>query len=70
VLFNLSEKMAGSSVLDGHPGTDPHAMALPKGKDAGLAFARKFIADAKAGGLVARAIEHAGLRGVVIAGSR
>lgn len=66
VLFNLLGKVPGSSVLDGRPGTDPHAMALPKGRVAGLTFARKFIADAKSNGMVAQAIERAGLRGVVV----
>jgi len=42
-------------------------MAMPKGRDLGLAYARKFIEDAKSGGLVTAAIERAGLRGVVVA---
>jgi hypothetical protein len=46
ILFELSDKMAGSRVLDGSPGTVPQAMAMPKGRDAGLPYARKFIDDA------------------------
>src|SRR5439155_19649081 len=43
VLFDLSSQLPGSRVLEGRPGIDPHAMAMPKGRDAGLAYARQFI---------------------------
>lgn len=67
VLFELSSQLPGSRVLDGRPGIDPHAMAIPKGRDRGLAYARQFIEDAKSQGLVKAAIDRAGLRGVVVA---
>jgi len=67
VLFELSSQLPGSRVLDGRPGIDPHAMALPKGRNLGVAYARRFIEDAKARGLVKAAIERAGVRGVVVA---
>ena len=67
VLFELSNQLPGSRVLDGRPGIDPHAMAIPKGRDYGVAYARKFVEDAKSEGLVKAAIERAGLRGVVVA---
>jgi polar amino acid transport system substrate-binding protein len=67
VLFELSKQLPGSRVLDGRPGIDPHAMAMPKGRDAGLAYARKFIEEAKSQGLVAAAIKRAGIRGAVVA---
>ena len=67
ILFELSKKMPGSRVLDGRPGIDPHAMALPKGRGIGLVYARQFIEDAKSEGVVKAAIERAGLRGVVVA---
>jgi polar amino acid transport system substrate-binding protein len=41
------------------------AMALPKGRDLGMAYARKFVEDAKSEGLVKAAVERAGLRGVI-----
>jgi polar amino acid transport system substrate-binding protein len=65
-LFAVASQLPGSRVLDGRPGIDPHAMALPKGREVGLAYARQFIEDAKATGLVKAAIERAGLRGVVV----
>ena len=67
VLFEMSNQLPGSRVLDGRSGIDPHAMAMPKGRDLGVAYARQFIEDAKSEGLVKAAIEKAGLRGVVVA---
>jgi polar amino acid transport system substrate-binding protein len=67
ILFEISNQLPGSRVLDGRPGIDPHAMAMPKGRDVGVAYARKFVEDAKSEGLVKTAIESAGLRGVIVA---
>jgi polar amino acid transport system substrate-binding protein len=67
ILFEMSNKLAGSRVLDGRPGIDPHAMAMSKGRDPGVAYARRFIEDAKSEGLVKAAIDRAGLRGVIVA---
>ena len=67
VLFELLNQWPGSRVLDGRPGIDPHAMAMPKGRDLGTGYARQFIEDAKSEGLVKAAIDRAGLRGVVVA---
>jgi polar amino acid transport system substrate-binding protein len=68
VLFELSSQLPGSRVLEGRPGIDPHAMAMPKGRDpAGPAYARQFIETAKSEGLVQAAIERAGVGGVAVA---
>jgi polar amino acid transport system substrate-binding protein len=67
ILFEMSKQLPGSRVLDGRPGIDPHAMAMPKGRDLGAAYARQFIEDAKSEGLIKVAIERAGLRGVTVA---
>ena len=66
-LFEASTLLPDSRVLDGQVGLDPHAMAIPKGRDPGVAYARKFIEDVKSGGLVKAAIERAGIRGAVVA---
>jgi len=66
-LFEVSSQLPGSRVLDGRAGVDPHALVMPKGRDAGLAYARRFIADAKADGRVKAAIDRAGMRGAVVA---
>jgi polar amino acid transport system substrate-binding protein len=66
-LFEVSNQLPGSRVLDGRPGIDPHAMAMPKGRDLGVAYARRFIEEAKSEGLVKAAIERVGMRGAVVA---
>jgi polar amino acid transport system substrate-binding protein len=43
------------------------ALGIPKGREAGLSYLREFIEDVKASGLVARALEKAGVQGVSIA---
>ena len=67
ILFEMSKQLPGSRVLEGRPGMDPHALAMPQGRDLGAAYARKFIEEAKSAGLVSAAIQRAGLRGVVVA---
>ena len=66
-LFEISDQLPGFRVLDGRFATDPVAMAIPKGRDLGMAYARKFVEDAKAEGLVKAALERAGIRGAVVA---
>lgn len=66
-LYNIAPRLRGSRVLDGRPGSEEQALAIPKGRDAiGLAYLRRFVEDAKTRGLVQRAIERAGVRGVVV----
>lgn len=67
ILFDMSNQLPGSRVLDGRPGIDPHALAMPKGRDRAMPYLRQFLEDAKSQGLVKSAIERAGLRGVVVA---
>lgn len=68
-LFDLTRTMTGAKVIDGRPGVDQHAMAMPQGRGAAAGFARQFIEDAKAGGLVKQALDRAGLLGAVVAGA-
>ena len=67
ILFETLNQLPGSRVLDGRLGSDQQAMGMPKGRDLGTAYARKFVEDAKSEGLVEAAIERAGLRGAVVA---
>jgi polar amino acid transport system substrate-binding protein len=62
-LFEMADALPGARVLDGRWGLERHAIAIPKGRDAGRAFVDKFAADAKAEGLVKAAVQRAGLRG-------
>lgn len=66
ILFELSSQLPGSRVLDDSPGSVPQAMAMPKGRNLGIAYAHRFIEEAKHNGLVKAAVKRAGLRGVVV----
>jgi polar amino acid transport system substrate-binding protein len=66
-LIGLAAKLPGSRMLDGRFMGVQQSIGVPKGRDAGLAFVRAVVEDAKASGLVARAIERTGARGVSVA---
>ncbi len=66
-LVTNAEKLPGSRVIEGRFMAIQQALGIPKGRDAGAKYLREFIEDAKGSGLVARAIEKAGIRGVSIA---
>jgi polar amino acid transport system substrate-binding protein len=66
-LIGLVDRLPGSRMLDGQFMVVPQAIGLPKGRAAGLAFVRQVVEEAKASGLVARAIEQTGARGVAVA---
>jgi polar amino acid transport system substrate-binding protein len=67
-LLGSAASRSGARVLDGRILVEPIGMAVPKGRNAIAAvYVGKFVEDAKAAGLVASAIERAGLRGVVVA---
>jgi polar amino acid transport system substrate-binding protein len=59
-------KLPGSRVLDGRFMAIEQALGIPKGREEGADYLREFIEDVKASGLVARAIEKAGVRGVSV----
>lgn len=64
-LYDIAPRVPGSRVLDGRPGSEAQAFAVPKGRDAtGLAYLRSFVQEAKHQGLIQRAIDRAGVRGV------
>lgn len=65
ILFELSDQIPGSRVLDGRWGVEEFAVAVPKGRPEALAAARRFAEDAKAAGLVKQIADRAGLRGTV-----
>jgi polar amino acid transport system substrate-binding protein len=63
-LIGLAARLPGSRMLDGQFMKVPQAVGVPRGRDAALAYLRGFVEDAKASGLVTRAIEKTGARGV------
>jgi polar amino acid transport system substrate-binding protein len=66
-LLDLCDRLPGSRILDGRFMAVQQSIAVPKGRDAGLAYLRRVVEEAKASGLVARAIERTGARGVSVA---
>jgi polar amino acid transport system substrate-binding protein len=63
-LLQFSLRLPGSGVLEDRFHAAFGAMVVPKGQAARLAYISDFIEEAKASGLVQRAIEGAGVRGV------
>ena len=66
-LLPLSSRLPGSRVLTDRFHAAFGAMAVPKGQTARLAYIAEFVEEAKASGLVQRAIEGANVRGVQVA---
>src|SRR5262245_24428489 len=66
VLLEYSTKLHGSRVLEDRYGAHSVRMAVPKNHGRRLAYVNGFIEEAKASGLVERAIAHAGWRGVQV----
>lgn len=62
-LFEMADGLPGSRVLEGRWGLESFAIGIPKGRAAALHLVSQFVGDARANGIVARAIERAGLRG-------
>jgi polar amino acid transport system substrate-binding protein len=69
-LLNASARLPGSRVLEDRFGVIEIAMAVAKGQAARMAYISDFIEEAKASGLVQRAIERAGVRGFQVAPRR
>jgi len=65
--LQFSARLPGSRVLEDRFHAVFHAIAVPKGQAGRLAYVTDFIEEAKASGLVQRAVERAGLRGVQVA---
>jgi len=70
ILFEMSDDLPGSRVLDGRWGLEHLALAIPKGRDRGRAYVAQFVADMQASGALARSIGKVGLRGTVAPGTR
>lgn len=65
VLFELADSVRGTRVLEGRWGEEHMAIAIPKGRESGLAYLRKFAAEAKASGLFKSIVAKSGLRGAI-----
>ena len=64
-LFEMSDQMPGARILDGRWGEEHLAVAIRKGSESAMAYVRRFVTEAQTSGLLARAVEQAGLRGSI-----
>jgi polar amino acid transport system substrate-binding protein len=63
-LLDFSDRLPGARVLEDRYGANINRMVVPKGKADWLAYVSEFVENAKASGLVQKAIERGGTRGV------
>jgi polar amino acid transport system substrate-binding protein len=66
-LLDYSAELSGSRVVDDSFGANFPALVVPKGKAARLAYISEFVEEAKASGMVQRAIDRAGQPGYRVA---
>ena len=66
-LISDVETLPGAHVLDGRFTAVQQAIGTPHGREAGAAFLRDFVEEAKSSGLVARLIERHRVRGLSVA---
>lgn len=64
-LFEMSDQMPGSRVLDGRWGEEHLAIAIPRDHEAALDYIHRFVEDVQTSGFLAQAVKRSGLRGVV-----
>jgi polar amino acid transport system substrate-binding protein len=69
-LLSDVEKVPGSRILDGRFTAVQQAIGIPRGREAGAAFLRDFVEEAKSSGFVARLIERHSVRGLSVAPPR
>ena len=66
-LLGYSAQLAGTRVLEDRYGANINRMVVPKGKVAWLTYVSEFVEEAKGSGLVQKAIDRGGPRGVTVA---
>ena len=70
ILNEMADGLKGARVLDGRWGLEHFAFGIPKGRAQAQPYLERFVEAAKREGHVARAVERAGLRGTLAAGTR
>jgi polar amino acid transport system substrate-binding protein len=63
ILYELSDQIPGSRVLEGRWGLEHLAIAVPKGREAAQAFLRGFAQRMRDSGELQRIVDRAGVRG-------
>ena len=66
-LLSFSTQLPGSQVLEDRYGANINRIVVPKGSAGRLAYVSEFVEEAKASGLVQKAIDRAGPRGTQVA---
>lgn len=69
ILFEMSDAMPGSRVLDGRWGVEHIAIAIPKGRGQAMQNLRRFVDDVRSNGVLAEIVDRAGLRGLLERGN-
>ena len=64
-LYQISDQLPGSRVLDGYFTVDEFALGIPIGRKIEMSFLNEFIEEIKSQGLIEGASKRAGVRGVV-----
>jgi polar amino acid transport system substrate-binding protein len=64
-LFEISDSMPGARILEGNWGLEHMAVAIPKGREAGLEPVNGFVREIQSGAFLENAEKQAGLRGAV-----
>ena len=67
MLLDYSTQLPASRVLEDRYGANINRMVVPKGQAGRLVYVSEFVEEAKASGLVQKAIDRAGPRGVTVA---
>jgi polar amino acid transport system substrate-binding protein len=66
-LLDFSDKLPGSRVLEDYYGSNINRVVVPKGQAEWLAYVNDFVEEAKASGLIQKAIDRVGPRGITVA---
>lgn len=64
ILYELAASLPGARVLPGRWGLEHLALAIPKGRDAGMPWLRAFAHSSQQEGVLEAAVRRAGLRGL------
>lgn len=65
ILFEMSDALPGARVLDGNWGQEHMAIAIPRGREQGLALVNSFVREVQSNGELQQIEQQAGLRGAV-----
>jgi polar amino acid transport system substrate-binding protein len=65
VLYPMADRLSGARVLEGRWGLETVAVAIPKGRQAGMAYLTRFVLSVRREGFLQTAIRRSGLKGAV-----